>query len=627
MKSKKRISLIVELWLVLVGVILVSLVCAISLSVYHVKSSFSEQLQLKNVDNANTLALSLSQLDKHPVTVELFISAAFDTGHYQQIKMLDVQEQVLVERAVEKVSKAKAPRWFTRFVSLNVSPGVAKVSDGWQNFGTLYVQSQQAYAIESLWQHVLGLCMSFVLVALGAIVLISLLLRWLLKPLKAVEAQAMGFTNKRFVQLPVPRTLELANVTLAMNYLAQRFSDMLKQSNEHLRKAQHDAQHDAETGLVNAPFFAQYCERKLEQFGDHQHGLLLLRVKDYEQVSEHGSTEALAKACAATIISIGEEFHLNVVDAQLARISFNTFALFIDDVQNVSDLVTRSQEISAEQLSSINVQYSVNAVLHQNKESYTELLERAEQALVSNQPHQLEHTHQADNTTELALRQAIEQEQFQLHRIRVDDLEGQCLHEQVSLQIMIDGQAHDKRYFKRLLRKLNLSATYDWKVFKAVFAEQLWLHSETPIAIELSKQTLDDEMAYTSVLALIASEPQLRGRFIIELSERLVTAKREQVSRFCQEAKQAGCLLSLQNAGRDLVNIADFEQLGIDIVKLDNTLVYNLERDQASCEFVRHLCSVLAPLGVQVIAEELAMGVSNELLAKLGVKGRVHFDV
>ena len=72
-----RISLVVQLWLVIVVIALSGLISSVLISGYNVKSSFTEELYLKNADNA---ICALGQMDKDPVTVELFVSAAFDTG-------------------------------------------------------------------------------------------------------------------------------------------------------------------------------------------------------------------------------------------------------------------------------------------------------------------------------------------------------------------------------------------------------------------------------------------------------------------------------------------------------------------------------------------------------------------
>ena len=84
-------SLIKELWLAIALVMLIAFGGSFLVSSLSAKTYLQEQLLLKNIDNATSLASTLSQLPKDPVTVELLISSQFDAGHYQYIRLVDPQ--------------------------------------------------------------------------------------------------------------------------------------------------------------------------------------------------------------------------------------------------------------------------------------------------------------------------------------------------------------------------------------------------------------------------------------------------------------------------------------------------------------------------------------------------------
>ena len=65
--KKRKITLSQELWIALLIVIFVGFISSVLISTNSAKSYFSTQLYLKNVDNASSLALMISQLDKDPV--------------------------------------------------------------------------------------------------------------------------------------------------------------------------------------------------------------------------------------------------------------------------------------------------------------------------------------------------------------------------------------------------------------------------------------------------------------------------------------------------------------------------------------------------------------------------------
>ena len=65
------------------------------------RTYLEEQLRLKNLDNATSLAATLSQTWsrclKDEVTIELQIAAQFDLGHYESIRLVDPSGKALVE--------------------------------------------------------------------------------------------------------------------------------------------------------------------------------------------------------------------------------------------------------------------------------------------------------------------------------------------------------------------------------------------------------------------------------------------------------------------------------------------------------------------------------------------------
>ena len=123
-------SLIKQLWIGIIVMLLLALGGSFAISIMSAKSYLEEQLRIKNLDNATSLALSISQMEKDPVTLELLISAQFDTGHYEYITLADPQKNILVSRRYEENANDKTPAsvpgWFTHLVNFDAAPGEHK---------------------------------------------------------------------------------------------------------------------------------------------------------------------------------------------------------------------------------------------------------------------------------------------------------------------------------------------------------------------------------------------------------------------------------------------------------------------------------------------------------------------
>jgi hypothetical protein len=163
-------SLKTQLWIAVAALMLLSLLVSVGVSTVSAHNYLSKQLHLKNVDNAASLALSLTQLPKDEATVELALAAQFDTGHYRLIRLVNPRGELMQERS-NFVDPEGVPQWFVRMMAFDIEPGVAHISQGWSQFGVLTVESQTSYAYESLWDGTLKLAMIFA----GGVVLIGLL--------------------------------------------------------------------------------------------------------------------------------------------------------------------------------------------------------------------------------------------------------------------------------------------------------------------------------------------------------------------------------------------------------------------------------------------------------------------
>src|SRR5690606_32680020 len=111
------------------------------------------QLRLKNADNAQSLALSLSQQKGDLALMDLAVSAQFDTGFYKRISLRDPRGQVVSNHEADlKRVDSLAPGWFVSMLSIDSTPGVAQVSDGWRALGSVEVVSHSSFADDQLWQ-------------------------------------------------------------------------------------------------------------------------------------------------------------------------------------------------------------------------------------------------------------------------------------------------------------------------------------------------------------------------------------------------------------------------------------------------------------------------------------------
>src|SRR3954462_13683520 len=94
----ERMSLIRQVWLMLSLTLVLAFAGAIGVSVHAARHYLQTQLNLKNNDTAQSLALTLSQQKGDPVALELAIASQFATGFYERIRLVAPGGKTLVEK-------------------------------------------------------------------------------------------------------------------------------------------------------------------------------------------------------------------------------------------------------------------------------------------------------------------------------------------------------------------------------------------------------------------------------------------------------------------------------------------------------------------------------------------------
>ena len=78
-------SLIRQIWLLLSATVLIAFLGSFGVWMMSARGYLETQLRLKNADNAQSLAMNLSQLRGDLPSMELTAQAMFDTGFYKRV--------------------------------------------------------------------------------------------------------------------------------------------------------------------------------------------------------------------------------------------------------------------------------------------------------------------------------------------------------------------------------------------------------------------------------------------------------------------------------------------------------------------------------------------------------------
>jgi diadenosine tetraphosphatase ApaH/serine/threonine PP2A family protein phosphatase len=292
-------SLMKQVGLLLAAVVLLALAGAVGVNLLSARDTLEAQLRVKNSDNAQSLALALSQQGGDAQLMELLMAAQFDTGFYRRVRLLRGDGSVAFEREAE-VAAQRAPAWFAAAWPIASVPGVAQVSDGWRALGRVEVVSHVGYAHDELWRG--SVRAVWLLAAIGAMALLLAAagVRRIRRPLDATVAQAHALVDGRYVLVDEPHVPELQRVARAMNGMVQRVKVLIEAQTAQVESLRRQAHEDALTGLAHRGHFMQRLGALLQgEDGAASGALVLVRLSDLADTNRRLGRVRSPTCCAA----------------------------------------------------------------------------------------------------------------------------------------------------------------------------------------------------------------------------------------------------------------------------------------------------------------------------------------
>ncbi|MFZ2738780.1 MAG: LapD/MoxY N-terminal periplasmic domain-containing protein [Burkholderiaceae bacterium] len=629
-------TLIKQLWIAIVVIMALAFGGSLVLNVLSSRHYLEQQLQVKNIDNATALALSLSQLPKDPVMIELQIAAQFDAGHYRFIRITSPSGQVMVER-VFKGELQGAPLWFTRLIPISARPGLAQIQDGWKQYGSLSLASHEQYAYQSLWQGSLELLLWFVLGSLLTGIAATLAMRLITRPLDEVVKQAKAIEERHFLHIEEPRTPELRSVVRAMNSMVERLKAMFGEEASRLETLRQKINLDALTGLYGREHFRSQLGELIngEDYGGHG-SLVLLRLKSLDQLNAdlgHPLTNGMLKQLALVFKDCADRN----AGWLTGRLRGGDFALACPSISSPREAATALQQRITEEwlpdwIGVVPDLYHLSAVGYQRGQSLSELMSRADEALAFAQAQGPNSLHVSELETQLPtysgdewrkrLSNVVNSRQLQLAYFPVKNIsQSALLHQEGVLRWQLDAVASPLRAgdFMPIAAHLNLSAPIDLQVVR--LALDFLRNSPGDLAINLSAQTISDFSFRHELLLLLQANTALCSRLMFEVPEYGVYQQYDAFYDLVHSLKPLGCRLGIEYFSESFSQGHKLADLRLDYIKVHPSYMHQLQTNPGNQEFLKGLCVVSRLLGITVIALGVEASSELTLLAELGFDG------
>lgn len=626
-------SLIRQLWLLLVITVLVALLGSVLVTVGAARSYLETALRVKNSDNAQALALTLSQRGSDPAIAELAVAAQFDTGFYERIRLTAPDGRVLVDRQAP-ARAPEVPGWFARLVPIDATPGIAQVSDGWQPIGTLEVVSASSFAVEELWRGSLRSAGWLILVGTVAGLIGSWIVGRIRAPLRATVEQALALLDRRFVQVAEPRAPELRDLSRAMNAMVARLQRILGAQGHQIETLRRQAQNDALTGLPHRGHFLARLTSLQQRDDAPPHGaLLLLRLRALATLNRdlgHAATDTLLRTLADTL---GHE-PTTAGDSLCGRLNGADFALLALDADADGVATSLQSRLEAALAPWPQASVAIGAVTWHARIPVATLMQAADAALARAEaqsgyalvidalaPHDTAVPGWGETEWRRRLLRALAQGDAALGSYRVIDRQGELLHLEAPLRLRLrdDGPLEPAARWLPWALRTGLTAEADLMAVR--LALEASERDGQPRGINIAGASLADSQFLPRLRERLLASPTAAACLWLEVGEPAAVEHLPWVGELSRQIRPLGVRLGLEHAGARLAQIDRLYEAGLDYVKIDTALSLDLAGEQPRIEFLRGLVSMLHGLGLRVIAEGVRTATDAEALWTCGLDG------
>ncbi|APE29532.1 Diguanylate phosphodiesterase, EAL domain protein [Halomonas aestuarii] len=623
-------SLIKQLWLIIVVLLLLAFGGSLFIGVTTSRAYIEQEVLIKNADNANALALTMSQMPKDPVTLELLVSAQFDTGHYRRVELHSPEGEIIEQRAADEAI-GDVPAWFVDLVRFDIPPGRAVVQDGWRQLGTLVLESQHSFAYRSLWQSTLRLVGWFGLAAVISLLLAWWIVRTIRRPLGAVVEQALHIGERRFTTIPAPRTRELREVVEAMNQLSAAVRDMLGEESQKLDRLRQQLQHDKVTGALNREAFLSQLQFHLDSQDARASGAIaLVRLAHLTEVNErlgHARTDALLHDVADGLDQFGR-IHGGGITGRLNGSDFALLLPGVFDLESLRHDLERRLAAMRERtemplgLPGALIDYAQGdkrGMLLASLDGTLSAAEaRSDEGLMMAQGPQRHTLFTTHNEWRRALLEAMARGVYLAH-YPVLDANGGLLHFESPSRLRLNSEWQPAGVFMPWISRLELSSQLDLAVIDEAIRDIT--QRGQPLGINLSAASIRDARFVMELQTRLKARPDVAERLWLELPESMAIHDLASFRSLCHALQPMGCRIGLEHVGASFTRIADLQDLGLAYLKLDRTLVRNIAQVAEQQTILRGMATLCHSLGILAIGEGVETLEEARVLFELGLDG------
>ncbi len=612
----------------------------ISFVVKNTQSFLNQQLASHSQDTATALGLTLTTIMKRgdDVTAGRIVDAIWDRGYYKSIIVEGSDGKPILERHLE-VKFYGVPQWFIDNLHLDSPQKEALIMDGWSKIGNVKIVSNPGFAYQQIWLTFIDSVQWFVMTAILAMILGGSLLYIILRPLRAITAQAMAICNQQFaIQDKLPWTFDLRSVVEAMNTMSSRLKQLFEEQVRQTEKLREESFKDPVTKLGNRQYFDLQFDYLLKDKEMPSGALFLIEIKNFKEYNDrYGYQEGdrLLQEVANGVRESCKQFNSAIIAHAKGA---SLFVILPNKAKDVAISVAENicqqfKDFQYKNQSKVADVGSVGVVIFSGGTTKKDIMSQVDMALRNAEMKGANQWHCLEVAAQLQVQgqqewgsvfaQVISDNKVLLYFQKTQMLvhPQDKIYETLMRIKLADNSIVSAGVFMPMAERLDQVASLDKLVIENVISRIMQSNNNNGYTINLSAKSLDNEEFKKWLLDKAKELGKKANQLILEFPEYGVISRIDKTREFFLKFSQLGCKTSIDHYGKNLSSFSYLFNLKLNFLKIDGSFIRNIHENEEHQFFIRSLIDIARSLGILVIAEAVETQEEYNTLRQLNVDG------
>ncbi len=607
------------------------------LSINNTRDYLVGEAEIHAQDTATSLGLSLSpyMVDDSDPVIETMMNAIFDRGYYQEIKLTNIDDQVLV-KLTQQSDIEGVPDWFIQLIPIETISAASEISSGWNISGVVEVSLNPNYAYLKLYEQAKSSFLFFCAALLLSIILLLLILHFTLSSLKQINRMALDLAEGHFVHIDqLPWTTEVRNVTLSMNTMSKKVESIINSLNNKLEVVGNKLQIDDLTRLKNKTSFDTAIKQLISSENNRQAYLFLIKLDCLPVLVKELDNEEIDNFIhdfSTQIQQIVEQHECTELD--VFRIMGSEFVVLANNIdlkqaEQLASALSNGFEQLAQGLDKNDIAHI--GVVPVSSLSNTDMLllaakEAYEQALLigANAYYIRTLDEPAKNIAEWKniVFQIVETEAYQLSLVgSIKTMQSdQCLMQEAFIQVSDNNHDLPVAVFISIAEKYEKIVSLDKGVVLQLIEHIQQQQLKHAMAVNLSTRTIKNNDFRRWLEELLTHHQDLAGQLVFCFSAYAVAKEIAVYQDFIQFVHNLNAQVMIKRFDTHSLSSVHLKQLKPDYIRLTRDLGNNVAWDNEKKDFIETLKGIGDLLGIKILAESVIADEDCECLRTIGIE-------